>query len=108
MGMRKEEEEEEEEGRRGRGEELTIMGMLLESKWLIHQPLSFLLMSACLSLEWDGKGKGRRGREGEELTIMGADAFGSGPRNWTQRDHPNAGAKGRKVPAGAWRKKWKI
>jgi hypothetical protein len=58
-------------------EELTIMGMLLGCKWLIHQPLSFLLMSACLSLEWGRRRKkkrkrGRRRRgEGEELTIMG-------------------------------------
>ena len=58
----------------------------------------------CLSLFRVGDGKekeeGRRRErgEGEELTIMGADAFGSGPPNEAQRDHPNAGAKGRKVP----------
>ena len=60
----------------------------------------------CFPLFGMGDGEGRRGKgEGEELTIMGADAFGSGPRKGTQRDHPNAGAKGRKVPAGVWRKK---
>ena len=59
-------------------------------------------MSASLSLEWDGEGsreeEKREGEgRGEELTIMGVDAFGSGPRKGTQRDHPNAGGKGRKV-----------
>jgi hypothetical protein len=60
--------------RRRRG--LTIMGMLLGSKRLIHQLLSFLLMSASLSLEWElGKKRGGRGEgEGAELTFMG-DAF---------------------------------
>ena len=39
------------------------MGMLLVCKRLIHQPLSFLLMSACLSLEW---GMGKENEEEEE------------------------------------------
>ena len=46
------------------------MGMLLEGKWLIHHPLSFLLMSAPLSLE-SAKEKEEEKRRRRELNIMG-------------------------------------
>jgi hypothetical protein len=47
---------------KGEGEELTLMGLLLGCKWLIHQPLSFPF-DVCFPLF--GMGMGRR-REEEE------------------------------------------
>jgi hypothetical protein len=55
------------EGRRGEGEELTIMGMLLDGKWLTHQ----IPFDVCFPLFGMVMGRKKRRGEGEELTIMG-------------------------------------